>query len=65
MNGTQLMFTWLSKNVSSKGFSGAPIVNAKGEVVATYVGYTGKQAPYDYLGESINAELERFDKDDL
>jgi hypothetical protein len=65
MNGTQLMFTWPNKNVSSKGFSGAPIVNAKGEVVATYVGYTGKQAPYDYLGESINAELARFDKDDL
>jgi hypothetical protein len=57
---TQYMFDWVDKSISSRGFSGAPILNVKGEAVAVYTGYFEREGANIYLGQSIKDELLRI-----
>ncbi len=55
-----IFFDWPNKNISSRGFSGAPILNSEGKVVATYTGYYVENDKNVYQGQSVEAELKRI-----
>jgi len=59
-NGSKLNFKWPNKRISSKGFSGAPILDENGNAVAVYIGYIERDGEKLYRGESLNEEFQRI-----
>jgi len=59
-NGSKLNFKWPNKRISSKGFSGAPILDKNGNAVAVYIGFIERDGEKLYRGESLSEEFQRI-----
>lgn len=59
-DGQQHKFLWLNKTISSRGFSGAPMVDKNGNVLAVYNYHHDSAGKDVYVGQSVYDELLRI-----
>ncbi len=59
-DGKDYNFLWENKNISSRGFSGAPIVDKNGNVLAVYNYHHDEDGIDTYVGQSVLDELQRI-----